>query len=125
MVWRGKSVRPHASPEASADRVDDRGPMGTCMSHMVGNKKGMPAEKYTAMKIMQDEIPAKETPRVPERVWNPTIQIIIRIWGRIVGNYRRAFTIIIIVDNFSIWVRGVITHLCIFAFWGWPSVRGS
>jgi hypothetical protein len=92
---------------------------------MVGNKKGMPAEKYTPMKIMQDEIPAKEAPRVPERVWNPTIQIIIRIWGRIVGHYGRAFAIIIIVDNLRAWVCGVIIHLCIFAFWGWPSVRGS
>jgi hypothetical protein len=92
---------------------------------MVGNKKRMPGEKYTPMKIMQDEIPAKEGSRIPERVWNPTIQIIIRIWGRIVSNYGRAFAIIIIVDNLRAWVCGVIIHLCIFAFWGWPSVRGS
>jgi hypothetical protein len=96
--------------------------MGSAVDHVVGNKKGVPTEKYTPMKIMQDEKPAKEEPRVPERVWNPSIQVIIRIRRRIVGNYGRAFIVIVIVDNLRAWIRGVIIHLRIRAFRGWPTV---
>ncbi len=87
---------------------------------MVGNKTGMPVEKYMPMKIVEDEISGEEEPRVPEWVWNPSVQVIIRIWRRIVGNYRRAFTIIIIVDYVWAWICGVTTYLCIWALWGWP-----
>ena len=90
--------------------------MARSMDYVVGNEKGVPAERYTPMKIMQDEKPTKVRPRAPERVWNPGIHVIIRIRRRIVGYYGRAFIVIVIVDNLRTWIHGIIIHSCIPAF---------
>jgi hypothetical protein len=96
--------------------------MVSAVDHVVGNEKGVPVEKYAPMKIIQDEKPAKVEPRAPERVWDPGIQIVIRIRRRVVGNYGGAFTVIVIVDNLRARIRGVVIHWCIHASRGWPAV---
>ncbi len=94
--------------------------MSRRVENVVGNITGMPMEKYLPMKIMQDEKPAKKEPRIPERIRNPTVQIIVGHGRRIVGNYRRAIIIVIIVDNLRARIRDVIIYLRFHIFVGWP-----
>jgi hypothetical protein len=79
----------------------------------------MPMEKSGSMKIMQDEKPAEKEPRIPERIGNPTIQIIVGQRGRIVGDYRRTIIIVIVVDNLGVRIRDVILYLRFRIFIGW------
>lgn len=82
--------------------------MSRCIENVVGNKKGMPMEKSSSMKIMEDEKPAEKEPRIPERIRNPTIQIIVGQRRRIIGDYRRTIIIVIVVDNLRVRIRDVI-----------------
>jgi hypothetical protein len=93
--------------------------MSRCIENVVGNKKGMPMEKSSSMKIMQDEKPAEKEPRIPERIRNPTIQIIVGQRRRIVGDYRRTIIIVIVVDNLRARIRDVIICLRFRIFIGW------
>jgi hypothetical protein len=114
----------HAPPETSADRVNGKCPVISGIENMVGHHKRPVIHKYMPMEIMQDEKPAKVESRAPERIWNPGIQVVIRIRGRIVGNHRRALRIIIIIDNLR--VRNVIVCWCPCPFAGrLPRVLGS
>jgi hypothetical protein len=79
----------------------------------------MPVEKSMSMKIMQDEKPGEKEPRIPERIGNPSIQIIIRIWRCIVGDYRRTIIRVIVVDNLRARIGDVIICLCFRIFIGW------
>jgi hypothetical protein len=67
----------------------------------------MPAVIYIPMKIMQDEVSGAEEPRIPERIRNPSIKVIIGIWRWIVGNHRRTFVIVIVVNNLRVRIRRV------------------
>ena len=119
---RSKSTRSQASMEASAYWVDNEGPMASSICHVVGNKMGVPPKKYTPMEIMQDEEPTKVEPRVPEGVWNPGIQVIVRIRRHVVSNYGGAFIVIIIVDDLGAWIRSVIILRPIPDFRRWTPV---
>jgi hypothetical protein len=90
---------------------------------VVGDHKGVVMEKYMPMKIMQDKEPGKKEPRTPERIRNPSIQVIIRLGRRVVGNHRRAIIIIIVVNNLRGRRRRVIIYLLSDLFFGGPHGR--
>jgi hypothetical protein len=50
------------------------------------------------VKIVQDEESREEEPGTPERIRNPAIQVVIIPGRRIVGDNRRPFVIVIVVD---------------------------
>jgi hypothetical protein len=51
------------------------------------------------VKVMEDEESREEKSGIPEGIRNPSIQVEIIWWRRIVSNYRRAFPVVIIVDH--------------------------
>jgi len=70
-----------------------------------------------SVEIMEDIIPREVESGVPEWAWDPTIQIGIIGWWRIIGHDRRTFCIIIIIDHrwFSVWFS-VLRSLRIWTF---------
>ena len=50
------------------------------------------------VKIVQDEESRKEEPGTPERIRNPVIQVVIVPGRSIVGDNRRPFVIVIVID---------------------------
>jgi hypothetical protein len=122
-LWRKQPVSHPALPESSIDRVNNKDPVPSNISNVVGDNKGVVMEEYMPMEIMQDKKPGEKEPRTPERIRNPSIQIIIRLGRRIVGNHRRAIIIIIVVNNLGGRSRGVIISLLSGLFIGWPHGR--
>jgi hypothetical protein len=65
---------------------------------MIGNDTGMSMSMNTSMEIMKNKEPRKIKPGVPEWAGNPGVQVIIIPGGWIIGDDRRAFGIVIIID---------------------------
>jgi hypothetical protein len=80
------------------------------MGNMIGDYEGMPVEKDMPVEIAQNEESGEEEPGTPERIRNPDVQIIVRGGRRIVGNYRRAIVIVIVVDDLGSRIRDVINY---------------
>ena len=81
--------------------------MGPGIEEMIGDPKMMvmkaPDEN---VKIVQDEESREEEPGTPERIRNPVIQVVIIPGRSIVGDNRRPFVIVIIVDFLRLNVFG-------------------
>jgi len=65
--------------------------IGDQMVMMVMANEGEPVE------VIQDEKPREEKPGVPERVGNPSIEVIVIPGGWVVGDHRWTFFIVIVV----------------------------
>lgn len=52
-----------------------------------------------SMKVVENKVSREVEPGVPEWTGDPAIHIIIIPWRRIIGDNRRAFGIIVIVDH--------------------------
>jgi hypothetical protein len=80
------------------------------MDNVVGDYKRMLVENDMPVEIAQNEESGEEEPGTPERVRNPGVQVIVRGGRRVVGNYRRAIIIVIVVDDLRGRIRGVIIY---------------
>jgi hypothetical protein len=103
--------------------INYRHPVSGGIHHMIADHKRPPIDIYLPVEIMQDEKAAEIKPRIPKRIRNPTIQIIIRQGRRIVGNCRRAIIVVIVVDNLGVRIREVIICLRLHIFVGRPLRR--
>ncbi len=72
-----------------ADPVIEIVPMMEMVAEMINDND---------VKVVQNEEPRKEKVRDKEGVRHPRIEVIIVIWRRIVGDYRRTFLIVIILN---------------------------
>jgi hypothetical protein len=117
-LWGTNPIINRATPKGSVDWVNNK--HSILGSHMVGYNEGMPVEKYMSMKIMEDKKSGEKEPRTPERIRNPSIQVIIRLGRRVVCNHRRGIIIIIVVDNLRGRICGVIIRWHFSLFAGWP-----
>jgi hypothetical protein len=69
------------------------------VKNVIGNHHNTLVNNGHFVKVMEDEESREEKPEIPEGIRNPSIQVEIICWWRIVSNYRRAFTVVIIVDH--------------------------
>lgn len=67
------------------------------VDEMIRDQMVMMTYEYDSMKITQAEEAREEESAPPERIRDPVIQVVIVPWRRVVGDYRRAFVIVIIV----------------------------
>jgi len=82
----------------SSRRINREDPSGSGVSPVIGDGIGMPISMKASMEIMENEEPREIKPGAPEWAGDPGVQvIIIPGWG-IIGDHRRAFGIVIIVD---------------------------
>jgi hypothetical protein len=65
---------------------------------MIGDERDMPMSMNTPVEIMEDKEPREIKPGVPEWAGDPGVQVIIIPGRGIIGDYRRAFGIVIIID---------------------------
>jgi hypothetical protein len=65
---------------------------------MIGNDVVMPMPMNMSMEIMENKEPREIKPGVPERAGDPGIQVIIIPGRGVIGDDRRAFGIVIIID---------------------------
>jgi hypothetical protein len=89
------------------------------MDNVVGDYKRMLVENDMLVEIAQNEESGEKEPGTPERVRNPGVQVIVRSGRRVVGNYRRAIIIVIVVDNLGVRIRDEIIYwrFCLFSGW--------
>jgi hypothetical protein len=89
------------------------------VKNVIGNHHNTLVNNGHLVEVMEDEESREEKSRIPERVRNPSIQVEVIWWGRIVTDYRRAFPVVIIVDHrrFGVlracrrWSFGVLSRL--------------
>jgi hypothetical protein len=90
--------------------------MSPGIEEVIGDPKMMVMKTSNEnVKIVQDEESREEEPGTPERIRNPAIQVVIIPGRRIVGDNRRPFVIVIVVDFLRLNVfatRGGLT-LCV------------
>ena len=117
----------YSSPMGSGYGVNYRHGFIRSMDNMVGDYKRMLVENDMPVEIAQNEESGEKEPGTPERVRNPGVQVIVRGGRRVVGNYRRAIAIIIVVDNLRVRVRGEIIYwrFCLFSDWFHGELRWS
>jgi hypothetical protein len=73
--------------------------MSPGIEEMIGDPKMMVVMAHNDnVKVVQDEESREEEPCTPERIRNPAIQVVIIPGRRIVGDNRRPFVIVIVVD---------------------------
>jgi len=82
----------------SSRRVNRIDPSGSVVSLMIGDDMGMPITMDSSMEIMENKEPREIKPGVPEWARDPRVQVIIIPGRGIIGDDRRAFGIVIIID---------------------------
>jgi hypothetical protein len=66
---------------------------------MIGDDIGMPVSMNNPMEIMKDKEPREKVPGAPEWAGDPGVHVIIIPGRGIIGHYRRAFSIVVIIDH--------------------------
>ncbi len=107
----------HAPPEGSIHRVNDE--RFFMLDYVVGDHEGSLVEENMPVEIMEDEEAGKVETRTPERIRNPSVQVIIRSRRRIIGNHRRPRINIIVVDHLGTGIGDgpILLRLAIFVSW--------
>jgi hypothetical protein len=71
---------------------------GSVVSLMIGDDIGMSISMKSSMEIMENKEPREIKPGVPEWAGDPGVQVRIIPGWRIIGDDRRAFGVVIIID---------------------------
>ncbi|MGB7064636.1 MAG: hypothetical protein WBF55_05750, partial [Syntrophobacteria bacterium] len=69
------------------------------MKNFIGNHNSTLVNNGHLVEVMEDEESRERKPGIPEGIRNPSIQVEVICWWRIVSDYRRAFVVVIIVDH--------------------------
>jgi hypothetical protein len=77
--------------------VNCKNPFLLVIEEVIGDETPVMTNDDDPVEVVQDEEPRKEEPRVPERIRNPCVKVIVIPWRRIVCDDRWTFLIVIIV----------------------------
>jgi hypothetical protein len=86
-------------PPESRIRIDSKDPVRPDIIEMVGNMKKLVVNDHNSVKIIKDKKSGKPETGIPERVWNPGIEVIEIRRRVIIGHNRRSGVVIIIIDH--------------------------
>ena len=78
-------------------RVNCENPTCLVVEEMIGDHTPTMTNDDNPVEVVQDEEAGEEESRMPERIRNPCVKVIIIPWRRIVCDNRRTFIIVIIV----------------------------
>jgi len=77
------------------------------IEHVIADYALFVVDHDNPVEIMEDEISGEVEPGVPKRRRDPGVHIIIIPRWRIVGDHRRTFTVIVVIDHGRVGVLGV------------------
>jgi hypothetical protein len=69
------------------------------VKNVIGNRHNTPVNNGHLVEVMEDVESRERKPGIPEGIRNPSIQVEVIWWWRIISDYRRAFPVVIVVDH--------------------------
>jgi hypothetical protein len=86
------------------NRADTQGAGESATAYMMGDIVRPPIEKHLPVEIVQHKEPREIKSCGPKRIWNPGVEVIVRVRRRIVSYQGRPLNKVIVIDILGIWI---------------------